>query len=665
MHLNIQGVKNKIDDLNLILEKISKNTQIICLNEHWLTEENICMLNKVKGYYMVDYYIRKSAKRGGTAILLKEGSGINCKVRDDLKVLNADFYFECSVVEILNFSEPVIIISLYRVPYKFTLGTFLKKLQSMFRMFKSRKKVNVFFATDCNVNVLDSVESKEFYNVINFNGFKINIKEVTRPISNTCIDNIITNKKLTLTNILVEDIGLSDHSAIWAEIPNFKCKVENKKYTLKRRFTPEAIHEFKESIKQTDWKVESNKSANENYDNFLREFMLNMNESFPVKPLRQENGKVIKWITEGIKISSKKKRLLHSEIKINKSAKLQNYYKIYRRIFRKVVRAAKRKANDDFIKRSKCKSRASWRVIKNELGMIQKNNNDIKEILIDGKTINNPIVIPNYFNNHYLKIKQQLKVQSLPHRAIECCSKVAIPDNTEFTFKEVKEIDVLKIIKSISNKRSTGWDEIPVRLIKDCKEYIAAPLTKIINQSLKTGEFPTNLKTSIVRPIFKKGNRNLIENYRPVSLLPVFSKIIEKVVHTQLQEYLESNRLITNSQHGFRKSHSTNSALISLTDDIYKAMDGSQSTLAVCCDLSKAFDCVDHAVLLKKLTKYGIRGSSWKWFESYLTGRRQKISIIIENNKYESEYDTVVTGVPQGSILGPVLFTTPTTSQRM
>lgn len=130
---------------------------------------------------------------------------------------------------------------------------------------------------------------------------------------------------------------------------------------------------------------------NENYNDFLGDFVLLMNESFPTIPIKPRNGKVVQWVTEGIKISSRNKRLIHRQMKVNNSAELKNYYKIYSRIFKNVVRAAKRKANDQFIKKSTCKSKASWKVIKNELGMVQKKKKyEVTEILSEGHTIRNP-----------------------------------------------------------------------------------------------------------------------------------------------------------------------------------------------------------------------------------------------------------------------------------
>ena len=178
------------------------------------------------------------------------------------------------------------------------------------------------------------------------------------------------------------------------------------------------------------------------------------------------------------------------------------------------------------------------------------------------------------------------------------------------------------------------------------------PLTLIINQSLVTGIFPEKLKIAKVSPFFKKDVITIMDNYRPVSLLTATSKVFEKVVFTQLYEYFDKNYLFYSNQYGFRKLHSTELAGLELTDRILKDIDERNVSLAIFMDLSKAFDTLDHQILLKKLHNYGITGPALKWFSSYLTGRLQYVEI----DGISSDVLPLTTGVPQGSILGPLLF---------
>ena len=189
-------------------------------------------------------------------------------------------------------------------------------------------------------------------------------------------------------------------------------------------------------------------------------------------------------------------------------------------------------------------------------------------------------------------------------------------------------------------------------MLKFIAPEIIQVLTLIINQSLCTGIFPDELKIAKINPIYKKDDPHLTDNYRPISLLPSISKVFEKVVFLQLYTYFNENNLLYDSQYGFRSLHSTEFAAIEITDKIYQNLDNKKSPLAIYLDLSKAFDTIDHSILIHKLEYYGIKGTSLKWFTSYLTNRKQYVQF----NNETSSSNLISTGVPQGSILGPLLF---------
>ena len=193
---------------------------------------------------------------------------------------------------------------------------------------------------------------------------------------------------------------------------------------------------------------------------------------------------------------------------------------------------------------------------------------------------------------------------------------------------------------------------MPVNLIKDCVEEIAEPLSYLINNCIDQSIFPTSEKIAKIKPLYKSSDSTSFTNYRPISVLPILSKVFELIVHQQLYKYLEENKLLTNFQFGYRKNRSTQQAVTLLSDHIRKHMDQGKCTGAVFLDLSKAFDTVDHGCLLSKLRIYGIQNRELNWFESYLFDRKQYVEL--ENILSESQ--AVVSGVPQGSILGPLLF---------
>ncbi len=201
-------------------------------------------------------------------------------------------------------------------------------------------------------------------------------------------------------------------------------------------------------------------------------------------------------------------------------------------------------------------------------------------------------------------------------------------------------------------KNSSGHDNISSRLLKQMAPIIHSALCLIINQSINTGIFPNSLKLAIVKPLFKKDSEHSFGNYRPISLLTTISKVFERVIFDQLYEYMTINNLFINSQYGFRKKHSTELAALEFVDRIAKDMDKNKVPLSIFIDLSKAFDTLDHKILLEKLKYYGVEGTALSWFESYLSNRKQKVN-------YDGTLSITLdlkTGVPQGSILGPLLF---------
>ena len=226
------------------------------------------------------------------------------------------------------------------------------------------------------------------------------------------------------------------------------------------------------------------------------------------------------------------------------------------------------------------------------------------------------------------------------------------PTKSTFEFDEVSEGTILQLITNMKNKNTKGCDQISNKLLKAIKTEIAKPLSFIINQSLKTGSFPVKLKLARVRPLFKKGDPQIINNYRPISILPAISAIFERVIHLQLTHYFEDNTLLTKSQYGYRSGHSTELASLELTDRIYKHLENNEVPIAIFIDLSKAFDTLDHDILLSKLDYYGIKGVAKQLLESYIRNRQQFVQI--DNNR--SRTITLNIGVPQGSVLGPLLF---------
>ena len=183
------------------------------------------------------------------------------------------------------------------------------------------------------------------------------------------------------------------------------------------------------------------------------------------------------------------------------------------------------------------------------------------------------------------------------------------PSISKFQFKQTNPNEIISVINNLPMKTSSGHDKISCIILKEIKDIIAQPLSLVVNQAFNTGVFPSKLKLAKVIPLYKKGDKTSIENYRPISLLPCMSNVLEKIINIQFYDYFQSNHLLYKSQYGFRKHHSTEFASLELLDTIQQQLDLKLDPFAVFLDMSKAFDTLDHEILLQKLSFYGVQNT--------------------------------------------------------
>ena len=269
----------------------------------------------------------------------------------------------------------------------------------------------------------------------------------------------------------------------------------------------------------------------------------------------------------------------------------------------------------------------------------------------DNETVSNLRKIVNIFNDYFsiTAEKTNAKVRFSNKSFDEFLQHT---NQNSFFLRTISSDEITNLILSLNESKSVDPDGLPTKILKLLKNDISLQLTNIFNLSFSTGVFPSGLKIAKVIPIHKKESKLKCSNYRPISLLSNLDKILEKLMHNRIYEFLEKYKLIYPLQFGFRQHYSTSYALLNLTESIMKALDEGNFACGIFVDLEKAFDTVDHNILLKELDHYGVRAISNKWFESYLTDRKQFASI----NAFNSNIPTITSAVPQGSVLGSLLF---------
>ena len=304
---------------------------------------------------------------------------------------------------------------------------------------------------------------------------------------------------------------------------------------------------------------------------------------------------------------------------------------------------------NDSIKKHSGNLKETWNVINSSLGRKPKMT-VINELIDEGKVFVQKEDIAEQMNNHFCSLGSKL-ASCIPDTVSQPEDFLGRTD-LNFCFRPVNVGYILNLISNLKPSVSCGLDNISSRLLKLCSPYISDSICDIINHVLETGIFPDDWKKAKVHPIYKSDERSIPSNYRPISILPAISKIIERVMHSQLLEYFQAGNLLTESQSGFRPNHSTSTALISAVNLWLANMDAGKLNGSVFIDLKKAFDTVVHNILLRKLYCYGVDGNALQLLKSYLTDRTQRCYV----NGVLSTEQYVSCGIPQGSIVGPLLF---------
>ena len=646
LNLNVNSILAndgaKLIQLTGILKKMGP--VVVGITESWLTENNSNEEVEVEGYKLFRRD-RKGKKGGGVMVYIKEEYPVK---ELDFSDPNENSPSEILWVKVEKLGRENTIIGIcYRPP---TETGFIEKLEDQVDLALD-ESTPIILMGDFNIDLRKrNNTSQEYERKMTNLGFEQVIEGPTR-VRNGCY--------CTLDHIWIKGLecldsgttaGLSDHLCTYGRINGKKVKIKGKKKYWGRDYRGYRRDKFENILKQTRIQdiVMENSDINDDVMKFEERFLEGLNKIAPFKWHKKKIRNRRPWkSTELETLWEEKNKAEIKAIHTGKDNDWDNFHFLQRK-FNSVNKESKRGHYKNKLEKASKNNKEVWRVAKEIFPSFRKKS----ESKIEGLNGNQEKELGNKFNEHYLNIVENLGIRGEQFQE-------TISQNTQivrnfFSLKEVESPVIEKIIKEMDSSKAGGIDNIKINHLKDALSVVTNPITKIVNKSIRNGKFPSRYKESIIVPIVKNSKKDRLDpgNNRPVSLLPVIGKIIERVIQTQVTEFLNNENLISEHQHGFRKNHSTVTCLIEMMENVRESLDKGMVSGMVAIDLSKAFDTIRHKTLVQKLKSLNFDANTISWFESYLKDRKQKVKI----NDTISNEGNVKHGVPQGSILGPLLF---------
>jgi len=668
-HLNIASLQFHFEELKILLTMLNFDFDCIMITETKLQKDVQPKIDiNIPNYHL--FHTATEAAKGGTLIYI--ANKLISKPRKDLEIYES-MRVESTFSEIIVPNGKNIIIGcIYKHhtidPKEFS-DLFLPVLIKA-----NKEKKPVLIGGDFNIDLLklnkDTFTNEYFNKLTNLNFMPL----ITLPTriaskSKTLIDNILFNQfsyGIKSGNI---NVSISDHSPQFAIIPlQSKINKPQNKSIFVRNYRNANESTITNTFQQVDFEFLSNQeetpetNVNQDLSEFLNKTNAAINDLFPFRKLSNKEKKLRHnpWITNHIlkeikdrdKLYTKHKKATDTTRKEELALQLRNQ----KNKVKNLLQMSKKQYFTKYFHDHNTNAKKLWEGVNQIIASKPKPNSSINclETNDNNKTSNitDPKLISNIANNYYTNIAGDILKKRKYNGNKHFKQFLKSPNTINFLIHQTDPKEIEEIIKQFDSSKGVGPNSIPPKILNKISHLISTPLSKIFNKSFRSGIFPGLLKISKINPIHKKDSKLLISNYRPISLLSNINKIIEKLMFNRLYAFLEKYKCIYELQFGFRQNHSTNHAIISIVQKIQDAIKNNKFAIGVFIDLQKAFDTVNHSILLEKMRHYGISGISNTWFKSYLTDRQQFVSI----GSQDSDYTITEHGVPQGSVLGPLLF---------
>ncbi|OON91327.1 MAG: hypothetical protein ATN33_01430 [Epulopiscium sp. Nele67-Bin001] len=586
---------------------------------------------------------REAGRGGGVLIYVREK--YKCELIRWPKEANVECIgLNISLCPAMSFT----VICVYRPPS--AKDVFYDHLQTILKHCNSKKEI--ILLGDFNVNWDSKSDKKKIKHLTDkYNLIQI-IKGPTRitNTSNTTIDLIFTNRPERISKTFNLLSGLSDHNFILCTRKIKRKHIMESTRGQQYYFIPKnQLQSLNEEIQKVDWSdILKNNDVEASSDSFIKK-VNDVIIRFMKKGKSKQHRNHLPWLNnEIIKLMKNRDNALKQSLRTRTISDRHIFTSLRNKVLR-MTRKSKAEFYIETIKRANGNGKLIWNNL-NKLLKREKSNYSVLQLQVNDEITDNLDIIVNHLNRYFIEsveeLTKHLKCSHIPHNPADLSKPI-------FSIEEISVSEVIKIISSLKSSNARDAYGLSSDFLKTHKEVLADPIAHLVNLSIKQGMVPSSRKIARVTPIFKAGDKTEPDNYRPISILPIISKVAEKWVTTKLTEHLNNGYATLHPmQFGFRKFHSTETATCYFLENLKSLLDQGGFVAAVFLDLKRAFDTINHDLLIAKLSHFNFSSNALCWMKSYLTDRKQAVQI----GDSLSTYLTCSTGVPQGSILGPVLF---------